>query len=201
MQEVASGFQSTHPRGVRLVLVGTLNNSFLFQSTHPRGVRRFGTLAIGHKLRFNPRTHEGCDITINSDKQWQAVSIHAPTRGATRLGMSLRFIKKFQSTHPRGVRLRTDKTFSRKKCFNPRTHEGCDYVYAHTYLIYKSFNPRTHEGCDATEQKEERTEQKFQSTHPRGVRLFNQAIVKVTQESFNPRTHEGCDKTSVSYAN
>ena len=33
-------------------------------------------------------------------------------------------------------------------CFNPHTHEGCDY-YEHSRVSYlNSFNPHTHEGCD-----------------------------------------------------
>ena len=35
---------------------------------------------------------------------WVSVSIHAPTRGATNLVPVLDEIRKFQSTHPRGVR-------------------------------------------------------------------------------------------------
>ena len=32
-------FQSTHPRGVRLIRLGSTPTAFAFQSTHPRGVR------------------------------------------------------------------------------------------------------------------------------------------------------------------
>ena len=79
---------------------------------------------------FNPRTHMGCDFTLMSTailsaefqsthphgvrhltvKDWfayKAISIHAPTWGAT------------------------DRTFyieMAKKNFNPRTHMGCDYM-------------------------------------------------------------------------
>ena len=54
----------------------------------------------------------------------------------------------FQSTHPRGVRLLRGKTTSPKRCFNPRTHAGCDA-------------PRQENGA---------SDSMFQSTHPRGVR-------------------------------
>ena len=36
---VVNMFQSTHPRGVRLLPVITNNSHAMFQSTHPRGVR------------------------------------------------------------------------------------------------------------------------------------------------------------------
>ena len=79
-------------------------------------------------LCFNPRTHVGCDIVIDVPEEtiffvsihaptWGAtskqhriyplhgVSIHAPTWGATLITCSRLLMLKFQSTHPRGVRL------------------------------------------------------------------------------------------------
>ena len=55
-------FQSTHPRGVRHLIMRNLSKIQLFQSTHPRGVRQVThlTSASGFSY-FNPRTHEGCD--------------------------------------------------------------------------------------------------------------------------------------------
>ena len=35
------------------------------------------------KRCFNPRSHEGSDMTAQADKQNKWVSIHAPTKGAT----------------------------------------------------------------------------------------------------------------------
>ena len=34
------------------------------------------------------------------------------------------------------------------KCFNPRTHTGCDFVGTTHVPSPRSFNPRTHTGCD-----------------------------------------------------
>ncbi len=98
------------------------------------------------------------------------VSIHAPTRGATALTEFGNNAHKFQSTHPRGVRLcsrllnksniRFQSTHPRgvrpsfavclHYCcrFNPRTHEGCDAVKLRVQRTGQGFNPRTHEGCD-----------------------------------------------------
>ena len=80
--------------------------------------------------------------------------------------------------------------------FNPRTHEECDFMSVSTALGIASFNPRTHEECDRTEKTmlcrgmrfNPRTHEEcdvlvrvnsgemilFQSTHPRGVRLYIQ---------------------------
>ena len=35
--------------------------------------------------------------------------------------------------------------------FNPRTHEGCDYMESFERFAPDGFNPRTHEGCDSAE--------------------------------------------------
>ena len=100
---------------------------------------------------FNPRTHTGCDIeegdifiqglfqsthphgvrrrTASISSRSPIVSIHAPTRGATR---SVNFS---MATLAMG--------------FNPRTHTGCDLPGAPLPMDGElSFNPRTHTGCD-----------------------------------------------------
>ena len=125
---ISTMFQSTHPRGVRLALLNNVSNIVLFQSTHPRGVRRKYMYRLRQFIRFNPRTHEGCDRSSQKDfgtlLKFQSthprgvrlygtcracstknVSIHAPTRGAT-AHTEMEFSKEilFQSTHPRGVR-------------------------------------------------------------------------------------------------
>ena len=76
-------FQSTHPRGVRLVGAVCSCTPFKFQSTHPRGVRRDSARQLLFTLRFNPRTHVGCDSIGNKMHEIGIVSIHAPTWGAT----------------------------------------------------------------------------------------------------------------------
>ena len=61
LDKVKTEFQSTHPRGVRHVLVMDDIYKDAFQSTHPRGVRLLGDTLYPY---FD-------------------VSIHAPTWGAT----------------------------------------------------------------------------------------------------------------------
>ena len=56
-----SGFQSTHPRGVRPEYRAAGKPKKEFQSTHPRGVRRVRANDGAHLHDFNPRTREGCD--------------------------------------------------------------------------------------------------------------------------------------------
>ena len=99
---------------------------------------------------------------------------------------------RFQSTHPRGVRLTTTPLAQLLTNFNPRTHVGCDLDFqgngrhpgnfnprthvgcdedsAHTKAELWDFNPRTHVGCDLLKSSTEFVPFLFQSTHPRGVR-------------------------------
>ena len=142
----------------------------MFQSTHPRGVRLCRRNIITRGRGFNPRTHVGCDVqrgrtltlcqvSIHAPT-WGAtywtcthtqdiyVSIHAPTWGATLPTKHNNMWHKFQSTHPRGVRL-----------FVPWS-DVCPYyvsIHAPTWgatLIQLMFL----------------LSREFQSTHPRGVR-------------------------------
>ena len=146
-------FQSTHPRGVRHANPGgsgggdgvsihapTRGATYKFaadsevgkfQSTHPRGVRQAFVADVPEDLWFQS-THP---------------------RGVRPTGKLLQVLHQtFQSTHPRGVRLTTTTMLQSAKCFNPRTHEGCDTLTLAAVVA-------------VTE---------FQSTHPRGVRLFCQ---------------------------
>ena len=101
-----------------------------FQSTHPQGVR---LLLLFPPLRsftcFNPRTRRGCDhVPRQLHHVLGRVSIHAPAGGATLVAWA-DYIpeRRFQSTHPQGVRrdsISPDMLIL--LCFNPRTRRGCD---------------------------------------------------------------------------
>ena len=146
---------------------------------------------------FNPRTHEGCDIT---PLPW-----HCPR-------------KRFNPRTHEGCDGGTDITSARPLSFNPRTHEGCDNTSLCFFGQCQSFNPRTHEGCDTSDDYDfeelrvsihaptrgatlstvgDCIRARFQSTHPRGVRRISTLFKKLSSGSFNPRTHEGCDNARV----
>ena len=76
-------FQSTLPQGERLLLFIIKLLSNLFQSTLPQGERRNLVLTLLGTLYFNPRSHKGSDLDANKSDLAEAISIHAPTRGAT----------------------------------------------------------------------------------------------------------------------
>ena len=121
------------------------------------------------------------------------VSIHAPTRGATRSFYWLPSIL-------RG--------------FNPRTHTGCDFETFTQLLLSHMFQSTHPHGVRQDVMRNFRMEPEFQSTHPHGVRPTDgrskvpfigfqsthpHGVRRVTtrlplhRKSFNPRTHTGCD--------
>ncbi len=123
-------FQSTRPRGARLVLFAAFSvqivsihaptrgatvgirsstSPLMFQSTRPRGARP------GFKYEQSPRN---------------SVSIHAPTRGATWRISAICLRTWFQSTRPRGARHRRRQEHRRIPGFNPRAHAGRDTLSA-----------------------------------------------------------------------
>ena len=99
------------------------------------------------------------------------VSIHAPTRGATRQNLEYYRIKKFQSTHPLGVRRRSCRIQHQgsKVSIHAPTRGATRASKSHTYQR-SSFNPRTHSGCDIFCCDNYSVILLFQSTHPLGVR-------------------------------
>ena len=102
----------------------------------------------------------------------QRVSIHAPTRGATNQTGSDNLHLPFQFTHPRGVRHNCiqSRCYSAHR-FNSRTHAGCDSNFMSKAAQCLCFNSRTHAGCDPTQHQ-----------------------VQTLASCFNSRTHAGCDK-------
>ena len=98
-------FQSTLPRGERLNTPTSQLYKEEFQSTLPRGERRRHQQTFRYIiLNFNPRSHEGSDLMIVSSIDTLIISIHAPTRGATKFEKNPMKLSTFQSTLPRGER-------------------------------------------------------------------------------------------------
>ena len=167
-----------------------------FQSTHPRGVRQVGLDSKPQRIQvsihapawgatssspawrkgwfsFNPRTRVGCDVQIAADQ----VRREAGFNPRTRVGCDIAAIVILAFT-----------------CgFNPRTRVGCDEASRCQGRRTASFNPRTRVGCDHRCRPCPPWGQKFQSTHPRGVRRMSWRPCSVLRQRFNPRTRVGCD--------
>ena len=150
-------------------------------------------------FHFNPRIREGCDvIQRRTFRKTFGISIHASARDATPEGLAGGIVS---------------------YNFNPRIREGCDvarqqYAPAHDISIHASardatttanrtrlqaiphFNPRIREGCDSRQGNAKLIEDIFQSTHPRGMRLWF-FLSQCTTSYFNPRIREGCDHSKA----
>ena len=109
MRASVSLFQSTLPREERQCIICIIIFiQYQFQSTLPREERLCHLVFINYMyLDFNPRSHERSDDSRQQARVLSAnISIHAPTRGATR-----------------------NKVFEPVKSsvnFNPRSHERSD---------------------------------------------------------------------------
>ena len=82
-----SVFQSTLPQGERRQQLYESFHFVRFQSTLPQGERRALWQQCLTVLKdFNPRSHKGSDVFPRSNVLlFQRISIHAPTRGATKV--------------------------------------------------------------------------------------------------------------------
>ena len=78
---------------------------------------------------FNPRSHEGSDIKYAQGELEDLISIHAPTRGATlNVPVSVYLITISIHAPTRGATPRLLLRSDLKGDFNPRSHEGSDWI-------------------------------------------------------------------------
>ena len=189
-------FQSTHPSGVRQLLVMVVDAHRLISIHAPQWGATMSTLIIACRYSyFNPRTPVGCDPTRISARStsiyfnprtpvgcdhpvclvaWaRFISIHAPQWGATMKRRNMDTRQVFQSTHPSGVRLRPAAVPAGGWHFNPRTPVGCDRREPPTGRSVRYFNPRTPVGCD-----------------------YLRRLMRAPHRDFNPRTPVGCDEAN-----
>jgi len=168
-----AGFQSTRPRGARLMQSLRAEIDSLFQSTRPRGARLFWS--DGRAARQNVSIHApawGATLCVSALSPPKYVSIHAPAWGATWTVQCLpirRYV--FQSTRPRGARPKTAKLVKTVKvCFNPRARVGRDPQCWYDFC-YRSVSIHA-PAWGATYAREVRPSMAivFQSTRPRGAR-------------------------------
>ena len=107
------------------------------------------------------------------------------------------------------------------KCFNPRTHTGCDYrnaiengasevsIHAPTrgatifdlrkFISVQTFQSTHPHGVRLRRNHPRTISTKFQSTHPHGVRRRAATPTFYDIRGFNPRTHTGCDDKYAFY--
>ncbi len=146
----AFSFQSTRPRGTRRSGFSISLHALAFQSTRPRGTRH-GIAYIG-RPHYDVSIHASARDATGSPPMPQGrhcVSIHASARDATPKLRTSVASSPFQSTRPRGTRLRSDGVhLPRYLGFNPRVREGRDAAFHALERASASFNPRVREGRD-----------------------------------------------------
>ena len=121
-----SRFQSALPRGERPQIDRSIDVNLIFQSALPRGERH--------------ATH--------GIMEYWLISIRAPTRGATTVALFTIQSVEFQSALPRGERPSLPEMSRITMYFNPRSHEGSDWIPQLHLQRGNNFNPRSHEGSD-----------------------------------------------------
>ena len=148
----------------------------IFQSTLPREERPQAPYHNTDMLHyFNPRSHERSDLCPLILLCIAAISIHAPTRGAT-VAVAFHY-----SIYPD---------------FNPRSHERSDKARKKNFWEDSQyFHPRSHERSDGTAKTATFTGYVFQSTLPREERQAAGAG-QDADNNFNPRSHERSDPLS-----
>ena len=99
---------------------------------------------------FNPRAHAGRDHQRGPLGQVVGVSIHAPTRGATPLGIRIAASSApFQSTRPRGARRKSCRRWSMDITVSIHAPtRGATIRCMRLVRGISSFNPRAHAGRD-----------------------------------------------------
>ena len=119
------------------------------------------------------------------------ISIHAPTRGATRKPDNNSNNSKFQSTLPRGERRRATEKSEVNKVFQSTLPRGERHKRPLFFVCEANFNPRSHEGSDQTLSSVRCSPQISIHAPTRGATVG--IIDRKEILYFNPRSHEGSD--------
>ena len=168
-------FQSPRPRGARLATSSGDLTGWLFQSPRPRGATTRCSACKEPRRRFNPRAHAGRDVALLPPSLECAVSIPAPTRGAT--GTPARSRRRFCVSIPAPTRGATMSPEDRAQ-----------------FIVFQSPRPRGARLLDILYCSQRG---KFQSPRPRGARPRCAGCTATSRSSFNPRAHEGRDAGMV----
>jgi len=186
-------FQSTLPHGERRGGARPAAAQRSFQSTLPHGERPQKMGDLSKAIDFNPRSHTGSDGNLSAGTAvLNAISIHAPTRGATRKFPELSWSRAFQSTLPHGERQYYSKCKTAVWDFNPRSHTGSDiFLWSNKSTIIRFQSTLPH-GERLYLYPKYKLYYRFQSTLPHGERHKKRAVGKIAK-NFNPRSHTGSD--------
>ena len=121
----------------------------LFQSTRPHGARHKERKLYRCSRCFNPRAHTGRDEAKGAFVHTIFVSIHAPTRGATRLWLRRQKTSLVSIHAPtRGATLQSLQGFERLAVSIHAPTRGATFCSRQKIVVRFCFNPRAHTGRD-----------------------------------------------------
>ena len=149
-------------------------------------------------MDFNPRSRVGSDNAAALVTAGTSISIHAPAWGATSGGAKGYDISVISIHAPawgataHDMRLRQSKNIS---IHAPAW--GATRIWVWTRPLRNDFNPRSRVGSDAPFWHSIHSIFPFQSTLPRGERLYSPIIIVSSHYNFNPRSRVGSDSTNI----
>ena len=138
----------------------------------------------------------GATLKQTMEEVEKLVSIHAPTRGATHMIFSSALIRMFQSTHPHGVRLCLFAFCCSCGTFQSTHPHGVRLICYPCIASSHGFNPRTHTGCDNSSSPISTVNGVSIHAPTRGATSIS-SFPAIYQQGFNPRTHTGCDSRNI----
>ena len=144
-------FQSTLLQEERLSSCPIRAVASLFQSTLLQEERQAAPKYCGsNSLYFNPRSYKRSDAPLSALDGAKAISIHAPTRGATAgaLETDLRYIKISIHAPTRGATSKRETPAIQYCNFNPRSYKRSDSGRTSSALQAANFNPRSYKRSD-----------------------------------------------------
>ena len=168
---------------------------YVFQSTLPREERPLYMFVI--------TVHDGFQSTLPREERpdnfrdipkGKNISIHAPTRGATRASVH-GFCSEWNfnpRSHERSDLCNDALLTSVPSNFNPRSHERSDCTPWSKQTISKYFNPRSHERSDLPSIN---NHYPYDNFNPRSHERSDMSCIRNSSYIlyFNPRSHERSD--------
>ena len=120
---------------------------------------------------FNPRSHMGSDTNNSNHRRKWAVSIHAPTWGATTIGDKKHTHKTVSIHAPTWGATSIPPSPASGRSFNPRSHMGSDRLKLLQITVCKWFQSTLPHGERLVVTEVSNMMYVFQSTLPHGERL------------------------------
>ena len=191
-------FQPTRPHGARRTPVDTFVCDPAFQPTRPHGARHGGarrprlSQAVSTHAPARGATAFGCFLAGLA-----GVSTHAPARGATALAAQKPLSALFQPTRPHGARL--EKLKSVESAIAVSTHapaRGATRCSRRTTSIF-GFQPTRPHGARPCCTAKRLDQLGFQPTRPHGARPATSLPESLAGSGFNPRARTGRDAVFI----